>query len=153
MKTNKITVELIFESPIQFQIEGAFVPKARPRVNMKTHQVYMDSTYTTSQELIMRQMLANWRGETIQRANIMCFLRGNLPGDVDNLVGAVLDAMKKGEIIADDTKAVIPVLYAEWEKADYTGALIYLQPVAIPKTPTSISPSQELFTDFLEFPT
>jgi Holliday junction resolvase RusA-like endonuclease len=53
----------------------------------------------------------------IKRATIVVEIYGNCRGDLDNLAGAVLDALVKAKIILDDRLSCIPTLNVKHIKA------------------------------------
>jgi Holliday junction resolvase RusA-like endonuclease len=85
------------------------VPKARPRVT-RTGHAYMPATYKENQEL-----LQIWFTQQLKPFNVPVTVELVFKGrygksDLDNLSGAILDAMVKSGIIANDSTKYVPAL-------------------------------------------
>lgn len=89
-----------------FTIPGKVVPKARPRINGR--QAYLPSGYRTWRNTALIELLA--QEKPVNPMNSVCVgikFYGFHRGDLDNLAGAVLDALVEAEIIEDDRLSVV----------------------------------------------
>ncbi len=92
---------------IDFFIEGKIVPKARPRVTVKG--TFMPQSYRDWMEGTVWELISIWR-EKYQsiKLNFPLTLAIHLEGkhsrkgDLDNIGGAVMDALVKAQILSND---------------------------------------------------
>jgi Holliday junction resolvase RusA-like endonuclease len=84
------------------RIDGEIVPKARPRVTRRGI-TYMPSKYTEWKDATICALQANMRPITSPVGiTINLYGKHSRKGDLDNIAGAVLDAMVQGGILPDD---------------------------------------------------
>ncbi len=96
---------------IQISIEGPICPKARPRFSGR--RAHLPPRYRDWKAQAIAQILAQYEGPPIARAAIEIKFYGPLRGDLDNLAGAVLDALVPGGVLKDDRLSCLPSLRIE----------------------------------------
>ena len=110
----------------QFILVGRAVPKKRPRVTNRGI-AYMPKNYSISQNQLIaqfeKQKSSKW--EPLSYCFLEVDLIGGFRGDLDNIVGAYLDAMVKAKVIVDDRLSVVKSLSVQ----HFSGLL---------KTPTAV---------------
>jgi Holliday junction resolvase RusA-like endonuclease len=87
--------------------------KERPRFG---GNAYMSQAYRQWKKEARRQVLEQWEGPPLTPIALSMVLRGPQRGDLDNLAGAVMDAMT-GIAYPDDSVTHIRRLLVTWEKA------------------------------------
>jgi Holliday junction resolvase RusA-like endonuclease len=96
---------LMFEHFV-FRISGRVVPKARPRINGK--KAYLPSNYRLWRSTALIELHEQSKlSIPLKSASIGIQFFGNHQGDLDNLAGAVLDALVEAKIILDDRLTVV----------------------------------------------
>lgn len=95
---------------IKFSIPGAVVPKARARVTRK--ETYMPSRYQQwKDDAIAEFIYQNSNKPPIDYpVSIEVEIYGAVRGDVDNIAGAILDAMVQSNVLIDDRISIVPQL-------------------------------------------
>ena len=92
-----------------FQIDGEIVPKARPRVTRG--KAYLPQRYRNWKNQAISQLLSQRTiVDPLKKVIIKIELYGKLRGDLDNLSGAILDALVQAQIIVDDRISVLKEL-------------------------------------------
>jgi len=101
--------------------------KARPRSYMGQSRPYMDKAYKTWKEQVRALMGEWWTDPPLPHINcLICTFVGPARGDLDNRLGAVLDA-GNGLIWKDDNVTVINSVAMRWKHASEKDAHIYLK--------------------------
>lgn len=93
---------------LEYRIEGRIVPKARPRNNGRQH--YLPPRYRLWKQDAIAQLLPQRPIEPHSRVLVKIILVGKHRGDLDNLSGAILDALVQAGVIVDDSVMHIPAL-------------------------------------------
>lgn len=99
---------------INFTLEGAIVPKARPRVTDRG--TFMPAKYRDWKEEAIADLICQSRQKLsvfpIDSCGIIINLLGkhSRSGDLDNVSGAILDALVQSGILRDDSMAVVTSL-------------------------------------------
>lgn len=110
---------------ISLTLLGAVVPKARPRFS---GHAYLPKRYrqwkTEAITQIIAQLPPGWI--PLERSHISLELIGSHRGDLDNLAGAILDALVKSETIKDDRVACVPRLIVHHSPGKPTRAHVEL---------------------------
>ena len=117
---------------IELVLEGRVTPKARPRFTGKT--TYLPEGYRQWKDgaiaQITDQLPAHW--QPLERVTATIHLHGSHRGDLDNLAGAILDALVQAGVVVDDRLSCLPSLSIDHVPGDRAGATILLtQPPAI----------------------
>lgn len=105
---------------MKYTIEGAIVPKARPRVS---GHGYLPSNYRQWRNDAECQLLTQSRPpHPLSNVSITILLIGkhNRRGDADNISGSILDALVATNILADDNLKSVPelILKLNYSKID-----------------------------------
>lgn len=93
----------------QFTLDGAVVPKARPRVTRRgtfLPQRYRDWKQQAIAALVSQKTIS----EPLEKVTISIELYGSHRGDLDNIAGAILDALVQSGIILDDRVSLVKAL-------------------------------------------
>lgn len=94
-------------------LEGAIVPKARPRVT-RTGHAFMPSAYREWKVAAIASLTAQWgdRPQVSGPVIVVIALKGKhrRSGDADNTAGAILDAMVQAGILSGDNLKAVPTL-------------------------------------------
>lgn len=101
--------EILTGQQIRFWIPGRVTPKARPRVTR--NGVYFPRSYQRWRKMAECEMILQVPSSykvPIKQAAVHVRLVGQMRGDADNHLGAVLDGMKSAGIIVDDRLSCIP---------------------------------------------
>jgi len=88
------------EDIYEFTIHGKCIPKARPRFS---GHAYTPIKYKEWKDNAIKQLSQQYRGQPLNDCAIRIIFYGNHRGDLDNLAGAVLDALTQAKIIKDDS--------------------------------------------------
>ena len=103
-------------SVAEFNFHIPLKPKARPR-SVDGKQPYMPADYKRWVKEMRAQMAEHWTDKPLNTVNVLwCKFYGPARSDLDNLLGAVMDA-GNGLIWRDDRVSIIARVEAEWEKA------------------------------------
>ena len=101
--------------------------KPRPRATIKQSRPYMDKVYAEWKRQVRAVMGEWWVQPPLTQINCLIFtFRGPARGDLDNRVGAVLDA-GNGLIWKDDNVTVIPAIAARWIKTPVKESSVYIK--------------------------
>ncbi|WP_373546358.1 RusA family crossover junction endodeoxyribonuclease [Chamaesiphon sp.] len=97
---------------MNYQLTGKITPKARPRLGRGG--AYLPSNYRDWKDDAIAQLLAQSRPpEPIARAKVSIAIGGKQRGDLDNIAGAILDALVQSGILLDDRLSVVSKLSIE----------------------------------------
>jgi Holliday junction resolvase RusA-like endonuclease len=125
----------LFAKPIEsgstiLRLEGRVIPKQRPRFS-KGHS-YLPSGYRAWKDAAIDRLRAQYSGATLTRTSVVIDIIGSARGDLDNLAGAVLDALVQSGILADDRLSCVPELTVKHVPGKVHGAQVTL--IALPPT-------------------
>jgi len=113
---------------VKFVIEGAIVPKARPRVS---GHGYLPDNYRKWRNDAESQLLSQGTPpHSLTNISIRIVLIGkhSRRGDIDNISGSILDALVATNIIKDDNLLNVPELSVKLKYSKESPiAFIYLQ--------------------------
>jgi Holliday junction resolvase RusA-like endonuclease len=112
---------------LQLTLTGRVIPKARPRHN--GNQSYLPSGYRDWKESAIAELRCQYQGQPITKAAIAITIMGSARGDLDNLAGAILDALVQGDILKDDRLSCVPKLTITHVPGKARGATIYVQEI------------------------
>lgn len=119
------------ELPIyKFKLEGRVVPKARPRYSKKTRKHLLPQNYrkwknnAIAQLVIQRQDLR--LDSELEEVKVHVDFYGGHRGDLDNMIGSVLDACVQANIIVDDRLAIVSEISARYFKDSETRSEILI---------------------------
>ena len=114
---------------IRYWIPGVVVPKARPRVTKNGS--FMPQRYQDWQRLAIAELLLqrNDRTPLVYPVAVKVLLQGKHRGDLDNLSGAILDALVKVGILEDDRLSCVASLEARHESKGETGCHIEIESI------------------------
>lgn len=89
----------------KFVLQGAIVPKARPRVTRNGTFLPIAYSQWKSAAIVQLQRQAGDRALLLTEAEIGVSLSGkhSRRGDLDNTIGAILDALVQAKILKDDS--------------------------------------------------
>lgn len=91
------------------KLEGAIVPKARPRV--VDRRAFMPQNYTDWKDRAIYSLRTQYIGEAIAvpvSLDVVLLGKHLRKCDADNVIGAIADALVQSEILADDNMLKIP---------------------------------------------
>ncbi|WP_052056148.1 RusA family crossover junction endodeoxyribonuclease [Myxosarcina sp. GI1] len=92
-----------------FTLTGAVVPKARPRVTRQG--TFLPQKYRDWKEGAIAELLSQrTRYKSLEEVTISIKLYGTCRGDLDNIAGAILDALVQAGIIKDDRVSLVKAL-------------------------------------------
>lgn len=117
---------------------GRIVPKARPRFNKETGAFLPQRYRAWKNQAIARihcQKPPDWQPMDSCRITIVFVGKHNKNGDLDNLAGAVLDALVSAEVIIDDRLSVVRELSLRFEESK-DEATTEIEVIALPKKKT-----------------
>lgn len=110
------TQQAIDSAEFKLIIDQPLFSKARPRLTRSGH-AYMPPAYKEAQRIMKKQLIAQWAGEPLHGPFLLAIqVHGEGRGDIDNIVGAFMDAAQ-GIVFVDDRVTEIPELVVCWEKA------------------------------------
>jgi Holliday junction resolvase RusA-like endonuclease len=113
---------------LTFILNGAVVPKARARHS--GYQTYLPATYRHWKDTAIAQLRSQYRGERpLPKAAVGIQIHGSARGDLDNLAGAILDALVQSDILVDDRISCVPHLEVTYVPGKYPGASVLLEPL------------------------
>lgn len=93
-------------------LQGRVVPKARPRLSKD--KVHLSSNYRSWRDIAETELAIQFNGRpTINKAIVEIQFLGNHRGDLDNLAGAILDALVAAKILKDDRLSYVCKLIVE----------------------------------------
>jgi Holliday junction resolvase RusA-like endonuclease len=93
---------------LQLTLTGRVIPKARPRHN--GNQSYLPSSYRDWKDSAITELRCQYQGQQIAKAEIAITIVGSARGDLDNLAGAILDALVQSGVLKDDSCKCVPRL-------------------------------------------
>lgn len=97
---------------VTLTLNGRVVPKARPRLGRSS--VHLPANYRKWRNLAETELAMQFIGcPTIDKAIIEIRFLGSHRGDLDNLCGSCLDALKSAKVIKDDRLSCVPKLIVE----------------------------------------
>ncbi len=103
------------------------ISKPRPRAFMGQRRPYNDPVYKQWIKQAKAHMSEFWTHEPLEKLKILYVVfRGPARGDLDNRLGAVMDA-GNGIIWKDDKVTVIPSIDMKWLKTSEKEARIFMQ--------------------------
>ncbi len=101
--------------------------KARPRSFSGQKVPYMPAKYKKWKAEVRAQLAEWWTEPPLEKVKIVTLkFKGPARGDLDNLMGAILDT-GNGLIWKDDRLSIISKLYGEFEKAKEADSQIELK--------------------------
>jgi Holliday junction resolvase RusA-like endonuclease len=97
---------------MNYQLTGKITPKARPRLGRGG--VHLPANYRDWKEDAIAQLLSQSRPTCpIDKAEVSIEIGGKQRGDLDNIAGAILDALVQSGILLDDRISVVSKLSIE----------------------------------------
>ncbi len=97
---------------MRYQLTGNITPKARPRLGRGG--VHLPAKYRDWKDNAIAELLTQSRPmEPISRAEVSISVGGKQRGDLDNIAGAILDALVQSGILLDDRISVVSKLTVE----------------------------------------
>lgn len=109
-----------------YRLTGKITPKARPRLG--NGRAYLPAKYRDWKESAILELLTQSLPLTpIARCEVTIVIGGKQTGDLDNIAGAVLDALVQAGILVDDRLSVVPKLSIEHFPSQPPGATIDLK--------------------------
>jgi Holliday junction resolvase RusA-like endonuclease len=110
---------------LNYQLTGNITPKARPRLGRGG--AYLPSKYRDWKDEAIAQLLAqSLPPQPLDKAVISIGIGGKQRGDLDNIAGAILDALVQAGILLDDRISVVSKLSIEHFPKQQPGANIEL---------------------------
>ena len=110
----------------EFHFHIALKPKARPR-SAEGKRTYMPADYKKWIKEMRAQMAEHWTDHPLNKVNVLWVkFYGPARSDLDNLLGAVMDA-GNGLIWRDDRVSIIARVEAEWEKVSPSDSSIQMK--------------------------
>jgi Holliday junction resolvase RusA-like endonuclease len=110
---------------LSLELTGRVIPKQRPRFS-KGHS-YLPSGYRNWKDAAIAQLLTQYTGTAFTRVAVTINILGSARGDLDNLAGAVLDALTQSGILVDDRLSCVPELTVKHVPGTQHGARITIQ--------------------------
>jgi Holliday junction resolvase RusA-like endonuclease len=108
-----------------YKLTGKITPKARPRLGRGG--VHLPANYRDWKKNAILQLLAQSRPlEPLAKAEVSIAIGGGQRGDLDNIAGAILDALVQSGILLDDRLSVVSKLSIEHFPKSPPGANIEL---------------------------
>ncbi len=97
---------------MNYQLTGKITPKARPRLGKG--RAYLPDNYRNWKDQAIAELLTQSRPlDPIIKAEVSIAIGGRQRGDLDNIAGAILDALVQAGIILDDRISVVSKLTVE----------------------------------------
>ncbi len=110
---------------MNYQLTGKITPKARPRLGRGG--VHLPANYRDWKDDAIAQLLSQSRPlAPLEKATISIAIGGKQRGDLDNIAGAILDALVQSGILLDDRISVVSKLSIEHFPKQPPGASIEL---------------------------
>lgn len=101
----------------RFTLHVPLMSKARPRAFSGQKTPYMPQAYKKWKKLARAQLAEHWTDPPLKKIEVVAFkFFGPARGDLDNLIGAVLDAGNQ-LVWEDDRVSIISRMQGEHEKA------------------------------------
>lgn len=94
-------------------LSGEITPKARPRL-LKNH-AYLPEKYRNWKKDTIATLREQWTRPSLKKTEVVVITgaRGQR-GDLDNIIGAILDAMVQARVIKDDSVKNVPSFFVEY---------------------------------------
>lgn len=97
---------------MKYQLTGNITPKARPRLGR--NGVHLPAKYRDWKADAIAELLTQSQPlEPIDKAEVSIGIGGKQRGDLDNIAGAILDALVQAGILLDDRISVVSKLSIE----------------------------------------
>ena len=97
---------------MKYQLNGNITPKARPRLGRGG--AYLPSNYRDWKDDAIAQLLTqSYPPEPMARVEVSIAIGEKQRGDLDNIAGAILDALVQSGILLDDRISVVSKLSVE----------------------------------------
>jgi Holliday junction resolvase RusA-like endonuclease len=97
---------------MNYQLKGKITPKARPKLG--NGRAYLPANYRDWKELAILQLESQGVPQIpIDKAVVSIAIGGKQRGDLDNIAGAILDALVQSGILLDDRLSVVSKLSIE----------------------------------------
>jgi Holliday junction resolvase RusA-like endonuclease len=97
---------------MNYQLTGKITPKARPRLGRGG--AHLPANYRDWKNDAILQLLTQSRPlEPLAKAEVSIAIGGKQRGDLDNIAGAILDALVQSGILLDDRISVVSKLTVE----------------------------------------
>jgi Holliday junction resolvase RusA-like endonuclease len=106
-------------------LTGAVVPKARAR--HRGNQSYLPANYRQWKDSAIAELRCQYHGSSLPKAAVRSQIHGSARGDLDNLAGAVLDALVQSGLLVDDRISCVPQLEVKHVSGKHQGASIQLE--------------------------
>ncbi len=139
----------LLELPTEKVIDFPFrvYPKQRARANHATGAMYTSPAYRAWLKRSAEYLKSQWQTLPCHLMHIYVDMRGNhLPGDTDNCLGGLLDAIVHAGIVVDDKMQNVPDEHIVWNKKgrkEAPSAIIYLSNIEyFPDIDEGISPKK-----------
>lgn len=91
--------------------------KHRPRVTC--NGTYYAAPYQRWMAAAVNELRQQWKNQPLKQVQKIdfCFYGNHAGKDLDNIVGAVLDAMVKSDVLINDNLNVVKSISATWERS------------------------------------
>jgi Holliday junction resolvase RusA-like endonuclease len=97
---------------MNYQLTGKITPKARPRLGKG--RAFLPTNYREWKNQAIAQLLTQPRPpDPMIKAEVSIAIGGKQRGDLDNIAGAILDALVQSGILLDDRLSVVSKLSIE----------------------------------------
>ena len=97
---------------MKYKLTGKITPKARPRLGRGG--VHLPANYRDWKNNAILELLRQPRPpEPMSKAEVSISIGGGQRGDLDNIAGAILDALVQSGILLDDRLSVVSKLTVE----------------------------------------
>ena len=88
-----------------YQLTGKITPKARPRLGQG--RAYLPQNYRDwKDDAIVQLITQSLPAQPMTRAEVAILIGGKQTGDLDNIAGAILDALVQAGVLLDDRISV-----------------------------------------------
>ena len=125
-----------------YRLTGKITPKARPRLGQG--RAYLPQNYRDwKDDAIVQLITQSLPAQPITRAEVAIAIGGKQTGDLDNIAGAILDALVQAGVLLDDRLSVVQKLSIAHHREREPGASIEISP------PISELPNIELLGNSL----
>jgi Holliday junction resolvase RusA-like endonuclease len=111
---------------MRYTLTGKITPKARPRLSRGG--AHLPANYRDWKESAILELLTQSRPpDPLVKAEVSIYVGGGQRGDLDNIAGAILDALVQAGILLDDRISVVSKLSIEHLPKNPPGANICLE--------------------------
>jgi Holliday junction resolvase RusA-like endonuclease len=108
-----------------YQLTGKITPKARPRLGQG--RAYLPQNYRDwKEDAIVQLITQSLPAQPMTRAEVAIAIGGKQTGDLDNIAGAILDALVQAGVLLDDRISVVHKLSISHHRENPPGAEIEL---------------------------